>query len=114
MSLFDTDLPLVAAPMAGGTSTPDLAAAVAAAGGFAFLAAGSRTAGAVAAELGDLRQPGFAVRVNRFLADPDPLLQNDSWSTGVHSQRKEQSWGSPWTVPRSPMTTTIAGPSSTC
>ena len=49
------DVPIVGAPLAGGPSTPALAAAVSEAGGLGFLAAGYKTAGAVGAELGELR-----------------------------------------------------------
>ena len=38
--LDEMTVPVIAAPMAGGPSTPELVAAVAAAGGFGFLAAG--------------------------------------------------------------------------
>ena len=37
---WPTELPIVQAPMAGGPSTPELAAAVSAAGGYGFVAAG--------------------------------------------------------------------------
>jgi nitronate monooxygenase len=47
--------PIVQAPMAGGISTPALAAAVSNAGGLGFLAAGYRTPDAVADEVGELR-----------------------------------------------------------
>jgi nitronate monooxygenase len=47
--------PIVQAPMAGGISTPKLAAAVSNAGGLGFLAAGYREPEAVAAEVGELR-----------------------------------------------------------
>ncbi len=47
--------PIVQAPMAGGISTPALAAAVCGAGGFGFLAAGYREPDAVAAEIAELR-----------------------------------------------------------
>lgn len=43
-SLSDLDVPIVGAPMAGGPSTPALAAAVADAGGLGFLAAGMLSA----------------------------------------------------------------------
>ena len=39
------DVPIVQAPLAGGASTPELAAAVSGAGGLGFLAAGYKTAG---------------------------------------------------------------------
>jgi nitronate monooxygenase len=47
--------PIVQAPMAGGISTPALAAAVCEAGGLGFLAAGYREPDAVAAEVAELR-----------------------------------------------------------
>jgi nitronate monooxygenase len=47
--------PIVQAPMAGGPSTPALAAAVSKAGGLGFLAAGYKTVEAVRAELAALR-----------------------------------------------------------
>jgi len=49
------DLPIVQAPLAGGASTPALAAAVCEAGGLGFLAAGYKTADAVRADLATLR-----------------------------------------------------------
>jgi nitronate monooxygenase len=51
----DLALPIVQAPMAGGISTPRLAAAVCGAGGLGFLAAGYREPDAVAAEVAELR-----------------------------------------------------------
>ena len=47
--------PIVGAPLAGGPSTPALAAAVSEAGGIGFLAAGYKTAAAAQAELQELR-----------------------------------------------------------
>jgi nitronate monooxygenase len=51
----ELSLPIVQAPMAGGVSTPKLAAAVCDAGGLGFLAAGYRQPDAVAAEIAELR-----------------------------------------------------------
>jgi nitronate monooxygenase len=48
-------VPVVGAPLAGGPSTPALAAAVSEAGGIGFLAAGYKTAAATQAELQELR-----------------------------------------------------------
>jgi nitronate monooxygenase len=48
-------VPVVCAPMAGGVSTPSLAAAVSRAGGLGFLAAGYKSADAVAAEIDSVR-----------------------------------------------------------
>lgn len=48
-------VPIIQAPMAGGPSTPALAAAVSAAGGLGFLAAGYKSVDAVRAEIDQLR-----------------------------------------------------------
>lgn len=62
--------PVVGAPMAGGPSTPALAAAVSNAGGLGFLAAGYKTAGAVAAEIAATRElTGKPFGVNLFVPD---------------------------------------------
>jgi nitronate monooxygenase len=52
----DLARPIVQAPMAGGVSTPALAAAVCDAGGLGFLAAGYREPDAVADEIAELRR----------------------------------------------------------
>lgn len=66
-----TDLPLVAAPMAGGATTPELVAAVSGAGAFGFLAAGYRTAEAMAADIASLRALGVErFGMNLFLPGP--------------------------------------------
>ena len=49
------ETPIVGAPLAGGPSTPALAAAVSEAGGLGFLAGGYKTAAAVAVELEEVR-----------------------------------------------------------
>jgi nitronate monooxygenase len=54
-TLDQLELPIVQAPMGGGPSTPELAAAVGDAGGLGFLAAGYKTAGAVSSDIATLR-----------------------------------------------------------
>lgn len=56
LSLADLEHPIVQAPMAGGPSTPALAAAVSEAGGLGFLAAGYRPADGVAADIAAVRE----------------------------------------------------------
>jgi nitronate monooxygenase len=56
VSLAQLEQPIVQAPLAGGASTPALAAAVCEAGGLGFLAAGYRTPDAVRADLDELRR----------------------------------------------------------
>jgi nitronate monooxygenase len=55
LALSQLEIPIVQAPLAGGPSTPALAAAVCEAGGLGFLAAGYRTAGELAAQIAELR-----------------------------------------------------------
>ncbi|MFJ6566295.1 nitronate monooxygenase [Streptomyces sp. NPDC091292] len=75
MSSALTDLfprPIVQAPMAGGVSRPQLAAAVSDAGGLGFLAAGYKTADGMYEEIKQVR--GLTSRpfgVNLFLPQPD-------------------------------------------
>jgi nitronate monooxygenase len=65
-------LPLVQAPMAGGPSTPELAAAVAAAGGFGFVAGGYLDPEALRAALDRTRELTDApIGVNLFVPSPD-------------------------------------------
>ncbi|MBB4892506.1 nitronate monooxygenase [Streptomyces olivoverticillatus] len=66
-------LPIVQAPMAGGPSTPALAAAVSEAGGLGFLAAGYKTPEAMRAEIAELRTlTSRPFGVNLFMPQPPP------------------------------------------
>lgn len=65
--------PIVQAPMAGGASTVDLAAAVGDAGGLGFIAAGYRGAGEVEADIAELRaRTRAAFGVNVFVPPRRP------------------------------------------
>ncbi len=95
MSSVLTDLfphPIVQAPMAGGVSVPQLAAAVSDAGGLGFLAAGYKTADGMYQEIKQLR--GLTSRpfgVNLFLPQPET---SDPAAVGVyaHQLAGEASW----------------------
>jgi nitronate monooxygenase len=63
-------IPLLAAPMAGGPSTPSLVTAVAEAGGIGFLAAGYKTPEAIADEIASVRSAGVPFGVNVFVPNP--------------------------------------------
>lgn len=71
-----TPLPtVVAAPMAGGPSTPALVAAVTRAGGFGFLAGGLKTPDVLAAEIAELKAelgPDQGFGVNLFVPNHEP------------------------------------------
>ena len=79
LELRDLEVPVVGAPMAGGPSTPALAAAVGEAGGLGFVAAGYRTAEQVATEIfavGAATSAPFGVNlfvVEPYEPDPDAL-----------------------------------------
>ncbi|WP_165217323.1 nitronate monooxygenase [Schaalia sp. ZJ1691] len=72
-SLFHSDLPLIAAPMAGGISTVALARATAEAGAFPFLAAGYKTPQALDDEITQMRQLGVSFGVNLFVPSSVPV-----------------------------------------
>jgi NAD(P)H-dependent flavin oxidoreductase YrpB (nitropropane dioxygenase family) len=75
MTLLGSDLPIAAAPMAGGASTPALVGAVTGAGGFAFLAAGYKTPAAVQAELDALT--GLEFGMNVFVPSPTSIAPTE-------------------------------------
>jgi len=64
--LLGTALPLVAAPMAGGPSTVQLARAVGGAGAFPFLAGAYRAPDALAGDVAEVRSTGRPFGVNLF------------------------------------------------
>jgi nitronate monooxygenase len=68
--LQDLRVPIVQAPMGGGPSTPELAGAVAGAGGLGFLAAGYKDAGALAEEIAATRKLTDRFGVNLFVPGP--------------------------------------------
>jgi nitronate monooxygenase len=72
-SLSSLEQPIVQAPMGGGPSTPALAAAVAAAGGLGFLAAGYKTADAVREDIAALRSLSDRPFGVNLFAPPAPV-----------------------------------------
>ena len=89
-----TRWPVIQAPMGGGPSTPELAAAVSNSGGLGFLAAGYKTADAMLAEVAETKRlTGEPFGVNLFVptapADGDALdrylarLEADASSLGM-------------------------------
>ena len=82
-NVFDTRV--IAAPMAGGTSTPAFVAAVHNAGGLGFLAAGYKSVAAMQAEISSVRAAGARFGMNVFV--PDPAQQAPSGA--VRAQLEE-------------------------
>ena len=64
---------IIAAPMAGGTSTPAFVKAVHDAGGLGFLAAGYKSVAAMQAEIRSARASGARFGMNVFVPDPAQL-----------------------------------------
>lgn len=84
-------VPVVAAPMAGGPSTPKLVTAVAAAGGFGFLAAGYRSPDALAAEVARTRALGPApFGVNVFVPEEPARVDLDDFTARVAAYAAER------------------------
>lgn len=65
--------PVVAAPMAGGPTTPDLVLAAARAGSLAFVAGGYLTADTLAEQLATVRGSAAVYGVNLFAPNPVPV-----------------------------------------
>ena len=81
LDLRELEVPVVAAPMAGGPSTPALVSAVSGAGGLGFLAGGYKTAGRLAAEIDAVQAASSApFGLNVFVVEPyepDPAALRD-------------------------------------
>jgi NAD(P)H-dependent flavin oxidoreductase YrpB (nitropropane dioxygenase family) len=70
---FGMSIPLVAAPMAGGPTTPAMVLAANQAGALGMLAAGYKTVEAVDAELTKIRAEGIPFGINLFAPNPLPV-----------------------------------------
>ena len=90
--------PIVQAPLAGGPSTPQLAAAVSGAGGLGFIAAGYRTAAALREDIGLARSLCAApVAVNLFYPGMDAAAPVGAYAhrIGAEAARLGVSLGEP-------------------
>ncbi|WP_167142623.1 NAD(P)H-dependent flavin oxidoreductase [Canibacter zhoujuaniae] len=78
-SFSSLELPIVGAPMAGGVSTPELAAAVSAAGGLGFVAGGYLSAESLAEQIQKTRAlTDLPFGVNLFMPVTDEQLPSDA------------------------------------
>ncbi|WP_371484677.1 nitronate monooxygenase [Kitasatospora sp. NBC_00315] len=81
-------VPILAAPMAGGASTPELVAAVGAVGGLGFLAAGYLGAGAVLERVSRLRElSDRPFGVNLFVPSASPVDDADTEAVARYRER---------------------------
>jgi NAD(P)H-dependent flavin oxidoreductase YrpB (nitropropane dioxygenase family) len=88
-----TRLPIIAAPMAGGPSTPALVIAAAAAGSMGFLAAGYKTPDALAEQIASVRAAGAAFGVNLFAPNAVPVDPPEFRSYAQRLQREGDRYG---------------------
>jgi nitronate monooxygenase len=88
LSLLKTALPVWAAPMAGGPSTPALVRAAARAGGLGFLAGGYKSPLALADQIIEVHDSGAAFGVNIFAPNPLPITA-DNYRTYARALQKE-------------------------
>lgn len=73
LSGLGLSIPIIAAPMAGGPTTPALVVAAAKAGGLGFLAGGYQSAGALARQIKAVRDETPTFGVNLFAPNPLPV-----------------------------------------
>jgi nitronate monooxygenase len=73
LSGLDLEIPVVAAPMSGGPTTPSMVVAAARAGGFGFLAGGYKTADLLAEQIREVRRSAPNFGVNLFAPNPLPV-----------------------------------------
>lgn len=85
--------PLIAAPMAGGTTTPELALAAHGAGAFPFAAGGYRTAEQLASHIAPLRAAGIDFGVNLFVPRTSPPAASESAALAVYRTELRETAG---------------------
>ncbi|GGP07496.1 nitronate monooxygenase [Nonomuraea glycinis] len=73
LTALGVSAPILAAPMAGGPSTPALVTAAARANGLGFLAGGYKPADALAEQIAAVRAEGVGFGVNLFAPNPIPV-----------------------------------------
>lgn len=73
LAQFGMSIPLIAAPMSGGPTTPAMVSAATRAGALGVLAAGYKTVAALEAEIKAVRAEGIPFGVNVFAPNPVPV-----------------------------------------
>ena len=90
---FAMSIPLVAAPMSGGPTTPQMVIAAARAGGLGTLAAGYKTVGDLEAQIAEVRAEGIAFGVNVFAPNPLPVDHDAYRRYAAKIQRRADRFG---------------------
>ncbi|WP_293048957.1 nitronate monooxygenase [Mycobacterium sp.] len=73
LAQFEMSIPLVAAPMSGGPTTPAMVSAATRAGALGMLAAGYKTVEAIEGEIKAVRAEGIPFGINVFAPNPVPV-----------------------------------------
>jgi NAD(P)H-dependent flavin oxidoreductase YrpB (nitropropane dioxygenase family) len=86
-------IPVIAAPMAGGATTPAMVLAAAHAGGLGLLAAGYKTPESLLAEISTVQQESIPFGVNVFAPNPVPITVESYRSYAAAVQREADRFG---------------------
>jgi len=86
-------IPVIAAPMSGGPTTPAMVVAAAHAGGLGFLAAGYKTPDAIEAEISAVRDASIPFGVNVFAPNSVPVSLEDYREYASALQREADRFG---------------------
>ncbi len=87
------DIPVIAAPMAGGATTPAMVIAAADAGGVGFVPAGYNAGDAQQADITAVRQASVPFGVNVFAPNPVPISPADYRAYAAQVQREADRFG---------------------
>ncbi|WP_068183943.1 nitronate monooxygenase [Mycobacterium sp. UM_CSW] len=98
---FEMSIPLVAAPMAGGPTTPAMVSAATQAGALGMLAAGYKTVDAVEAEIKKVRAEGIPFGINLFAPNPLPVDPDSYRAYAAIVQKEADQFG--LTLPTEPI-----------
>lgn len=101
LAQFEMSIPLVAAPMSGGPTTPAMVSAATGAGGLGMLAAGYKTTDAVEAELEAVRAEGIPFGINLFAPNPVPVDPDSYRAYAAIIQKEADQFG--LTLPAEPI-----------
>jgi nitronate monooxygenase len=101
LAQVEMSIPLVAAPMSGGPTTPAMVSAATRAGGLGMLAAGYKTVEAVEAEVKAVRAEGSPFGINLFAPNPLPVDPDRYRAYAATIQKEADQFGV--TVPAEPI-----------
>jgi nitronate monooxygenase len=90
---FEMSIPLIAAPMSGGPTTPAMVSAATQAGGLGLLAAGYKTVDAIESEIKSVRSEGIPFGVNVFTPNPLPVDPDSYRAYAAIMQREADQFG---------------------